>query len=250
MRVIINADDLGASEIVNDAVFRLMDEKRLTSATLMANGPCIEEAVKKMSLFPACSFGIHLNISEHRPLTKQKALQVLLDENGCFRKDDSIRKIKINASLLQAVFDEFSAQVENLISFGVVISHIDSHQHVHTIPEIFYVLKKLQKKYGIRKARISRNIYTGDMEIPYSLSVRKKLYNFMLRKYYGTETTSGFTDFLTFCENCKVKGIKHESVELMVHPGLKDYEKETALLYTDWQNDLPYAVKLINYNEL
>lgn len=250
MRIIINADDLGASEIVNETVFRLMTEKRLTSATLLANGPCIEEAVKKISLFPECSFGVHLNISEHRPLLQQKGIQVLLDENGFFVEDDRIRKVKIDASLARAVFIEFSAQIEKLISLGVAISHIDSHQHVHTIPEIFFVLKKVQKKYGIRKVRISRNIYTESMKISGKLFLQKFLYNFMLRNYYKTKTSSGFTDFLTFCQNSKSKKTKNKSIELMVHPGLKDYETETALLYTDWQSDLPFTVKLINYNEL
>lgn len=250
MRVIINADDLGASERVNDAVFEMMSAKRVTSATLIANGPCVKDAVKNIPLFPECSFGVHLNISEYRPLVSQEGIQAILNENGFFLEDDRIRKVKINPFLSQAVYTEFCAQTEKLISLGVAISHIDSHQHVHTIPGLFFILKKIQKRYGIKKVRISRNIYEDNLNISRALLLKKSIYNFMLRNCYKAKTTSGFTDFVTFYQNSKFKKIGYETIEIMVHPGVKEYEDETVLLGSNWQKHWPYTITLINYNEL
>lgn len=250
MHVIVNADDLGASQQVNSAIFEMMSQEYVTSATLLANGPYLKEAVNSISLFPKCSFGIHLNISEYRPLLAQENIQPLLGENGFFLEDDTIRKIKITSSLLQAIFNEFCAQIEKVMSFGIVISHIDSHQHVHTIPSIFFILKKLQKKYGLRKVRISRNVYSDDMKISKGLVFKKRIFNFMLRNYYKTKTTSAFTDFLTFYRNPMVVNNGCKSIELMVHPGLNDYKYETSLLSTRWADGLSSRVSFINYNQL
>jgi hypothetical protein len=42
MLLIVNADDLGASEAVNDETFALMESGLVTSATLMANGSVVD----------------------------------------------------------------------------------------------------------------------------------------------------------------------------------------------------------------
>ncbi|MGH8658890.1 MAG: ChbG/HpnK family deacetylase [Gammaproteobacteria bacterium] len=44
MKIIINADNLGLSEPVNDAIFAMMRAGRVTSATLVANGAAVEDA--------------------------------------------------------------------------------------------------------------------------------------------------------------------------------------------------------------
>src|SRR5215510_1621867 len=84
MRLIINADDLGASETVNDTVFELMSRKCVTSATLLANGPAITKVVRELVHFPYCSFGIHLNITEYWPISSENGLTPILDERGAF----------------------------------------------------------------------------------------------------------------------------------------------------------------------
>ena len=45
MRVIVNADDFGLNACVNDRILDLMSRRRITSATLIANSPAVEEAV-------------------------------------------------------------------------------------------------------------------------------------------------------------------------------------------------------------
>ena len=47
VRLIINADDLGYAKVNNDAIFELMDDGKITSATLMTNADGFEDAVAK-----------------------------------------------------------------------------------------------------------------------------------------------------------------------------------------------------------
>ena len=82
MRLIINADDLGLSPEVNESIFALMARRRLTSATILANAPYWEVAVRQAAHFPWCSFGIHLNLTQFQPLSAAPGLQPLLAEAG------------------------------------------------------------------------------------------------------------------------------------------------------------------------
>jgi hypothetical protein len=67
--VIVNADDLGMSREVNDAIFELMSRGRISSATILANAPATRDAARRAQAFPRCSFGVHLNLTQFEPLT-------------------------------------------------------------------------------------------------------------------------------------------------------------------------------------
>ena len=157
MLIIINADDLGLSTAVNEAIFDLMERGHITSSSLFANAPATEEAIIELRQHKNWSFGVHLNVTAFRPLTRSAALSPILDNSGGFT--NSIRLTPITSQLREAIFQEWSAQIERLLAMGLTPSHIDLEQHVHTIPDLFFVLKRVQRRFGIRKARISKNIY-------------------------------------------------------------------------------------------
>ena len=119
------------------------------------------------------------------------------------------------------------------------------------IPKIFRILKKIQKKFQIRKIRISRNIYGLDEQVPVTLRAKKTLFNFMLRHYYKSKTTQGFSDFKMFYEQALANGIKHRNFEVVVHPGNTYYDaEEIELLRGPWRDELAFPVRLISYGEL
>lgn len=249
--VVINADDLGATPLVNDTIFTLIENGQVSSVTMIANSPYIEEACKRISQFPKCSFGVHLNLTEYEPITNIDQLMPLLDQDGSFLSNH-IRKVPIRATLTRGIFEEFCAQIDRLHALGVQVSHIDSHHHVHSIPRVFPILKRVQKRYQIRRVRISRNIYGPDENAPWQLRLKKSAYNFLLKHYYKTVTTGGFTDFKTFYELGKTNKPHHKTVELMVHPGSRtfDYEDETEILSGQWRDALSFPVRLLSYNEI
>jgi len=250
MNVIVNADDLGISPEVNSAIWDLMDKRLVTSATLIANAPYIEQACAATHRFPQCSFGVHLNVTEFQPLISSPKLAPLLDDHGRFILN-RIREIPIDSELRDGVFKEFCAQVEKIRSLGVTVSHLDSHQYVTTIPGLFPVLKSVQRRFQIRKVRISRNIYGLDEHVSLAFRVKKKVFNFMLRHYYRTRTTEGFSGFQLFHQVGRVKRMKHRSFEVVVHPGSEYYEQEEIeLLESPWRDSLKFPVHLMSYCEL
>ena len=245
MRLIINADDLGRSLEVNEAIFTLMDKGLVTSATLMANSPFVDGALAHLAHFPRCSFGIHLNVTEFSPLTRQPALDSLLDPGGNFSLA-KFRKAVFHRPLLQAILREWSSQIRRLQSLGLAISHIDSHQGAHTVGQLFWVLKRLQREFGIRKVRIRENIDP----FPGRLFIRSRCWNLALRLVYPTRTTSGFTDFSTFLHTATSLRGRFPTLEVMVHPGHPGYAEETADLLSSWREQLSFPGHLMSYHDL
>lgn len=249
IRIIINADDLGMNTHVNDVILNFLSQGLVTSATLIANAPAFEDAATRICKHKNKSFGAHLNVTQYKPLTNNHHLKPLLNADGSFGK--KIFTIRVNQAIQQAVYEEWSAQIEKIQSCGILLSHIDSHQHVHTLPQLFLSLKKIQKKYNIRKVRISKNIYSDSLPIESSiLRYKKLLWNSMLKIYYPTRTTSAFTDFSTFYEVATSLKLCYTTVEIMTHPGSTANKKETALLQTSWINEMPFSVDLIDYTDL
>jgi len=252
MKVIVNADDLGLNQDVNDAIFDLMSKRVVTSATMMANGPTILRAIEVSKHFPSCSFGIHLNLTELRPLGRPEGLQKLLNENGDFNGalDRTPGTVKKSWGLLSAIAQEWSRQIELIGNAGVEISHLDSHQHVHTIPFLFPVLKYVQAKYGIRKVRSTRNVYRVGKTPSQITLYAKRTFQQALTKCYRTRTTAAFMDLSTFYERVVVGKETWSSAEVMVHPGSSFDDEENRLLCTDWLNQSSGNLRLISYLEL
>src|SRR5262245_2766147 len=105
MKIIVNADDLGMSESVNDAIFDGMQRNVITSATMLANGAAVESAVGRLHQFPGYSFGVHLNLTEFEPVhpDSKKNLARIIAKNGCF-SGNAIREVRVDVPLLRAIF--------------------------------------------------------------------------------------------------------------------------------------------------
>ncbi len=245
MRLIINADDLGRSPEANRAIFDLINQGLVTSATVMANGPYVDEALSRVGHYPRGSFGVHLNLTEFRPLTQNPCLDRLRDQEGNFNLT-IFRNAVFPEPLRRAILEEWSSQIEKLQSRGLAISHIDSHHGTHTVSLLFWVLKGLQRQYGIRKVRIRENVPSS----PGQLLIRSRAWNLALRLVYPTHTTAGFTDFSNFMEVAPSLAKRYPTMEIMVHPGHPHFAGETARLLSPWRGQLPFPVELISYHAL
>ena len=249
MRIIVNADDLGISESVNEAIFQGMQRRVITSATMLANGSELKAAARELHRFPECSFGIHLNLTEFEPLCPEsfRDLKLILNEENCFN-GNSIREVHISLSMLRAIFREWCCQIECLIQLGIQPTHFDGHHHVHTIPQLLPVLAALRRRYKINKIRISRNIYDLSERPARGLLAKKSVFNLAL-KTMGFRTTRIFTDLQTFVGLCGLRP-PAATAELMTHPGALPRDGEAVLLDEYWPSKLSYSVALISYKNL
>lgn len=244
--IIVNADDLGISAEVNDAIFRLMAQGKVTSATILANGPAVEQACRQIRHFPQCSFGVHLNLTQFRPLSPGASLLLDPEQQQMTR---AIANARPSGALRQVVYDEFRAQVERVASLGVAVSHLDSHHHIHTRPFAFLPLKAVQRQFQIRRVRLSKNLYCAEDQPPTAMLWTKRIYNAALRRHYRTSTTAAFTELASYARLVRGAIPAFASVELMTHPGAAKYAEETALLEAGW-NGAWQGFRLISYAAL
>lgn len=238
---------------MNEEILALLSERRITSVTVIANAPAVEEAIRFLPKRSGYSVGVHLNLTEYSPLTRSSQagpLAELLDDKGRFAGEGVLRAAKLTAPLKEAIFRELCLQVEKVKSMGVNVSHFDSHNHVHTLPGLFPVLKRVQQYFSIRKVRITRNIYGRSSSPSRVVLLKKYLWTCALRSYYRTVTTSGFGSLAAFFDVAKGQSITHESVEIMVHPGHPQYQDETQLLHSEWQREIPFEIAMISYHDL
>lgn len=246
--VIVNADDLGMSREINDAVFELMAKGRVSSATLLANAPATPQAARQSSRFPKCSFGVHLNLTQFEPLSGGAGARVLVNERGQMSRANETARPSPERML--AMYEELCAQIERVASLGVEVSHLDSHNHVHTRPHIFPALKAAQRRYKIRKVRLSKNFYSTEAPCSAGLLWRKRAYNWALRSAYRTRTTDAFTEFLTYDRADATRKRSLGTIELMVHPGATYAAQETSIVESDWLARWQPLVQLTSYAQL
>jgi chitin disaccharide deacetylase len=126
--LIINADDYGLNEPVNEAIVHLLAEGAISSTTLMAVGPHAEDA---LSLIQGNKqIGLHLTLhsdageAKRRPAAAPSAIPSLLDEEGFLR--ESVEAFASNAES-DEVSAELKAQYEWMVQRGCVPTHADNH---------------------------------------------------------------------------------------------------------------------------
>ena len=257
LSVIINADDLGSSPTVNAKIFDLIDRGRISSATLTSGGNSFEDACQKSRDFGSCSFGVHLYLTDFHPLTNSPVFEDcgLIDfSNGAF--NGRIRSVRPTPRLKNAIYTEWSAQLKRARDGGLKVSHINSHHHVHTIPWLMGTLAQLARYKQVPAVRRSMDLYyRPEVNPPRSLLIKKAAWNAFLPFLSGVKTARHFTNFSWFLKLLTSReiagGYDHWGpIELMCHPGNRDYSEETANIDTDWQRYVGTAIKMITYNDL
>lgn len=154
-RVIINADDFGLCDGVNKAVAQAHTDGVLTSATIMANMSAAHEAVKIAKKLPTLGIGVHLNLTEGRPLSKDTSIDRLLDADGQFACSPAKLSLFSLAGhkIREAIRAELAAQIQWVIDNGLKPTHLDSHKHIHTFPQLFSIVCQLAGRFQIPAIR-------------------------------------------------------------------------------------------------
>ena len=154
-RLIVNADDFGLSEPINQGVIAAHVGGIVTSASLMVNGPAFEHAVALARAHPTLDVGVHLTLTELAPIAPPDSVRSLLGKDLRFVRHaiDFARRYVRGAISLDEVRSELAAQLELARARGLAISHVDSHQHVHALPGIAKIVADLASTYGVRFVR-------------------------------------------------------------------------------------------------
>lgn len=159
--LIVNADDFGLHSSVNQAVLYGHAHGAITSASLMPTGDAFEEAAAAAVSTPTLGVGVHLTLVAQRPLCDPSAVRTLVGADGNFLGGhmEFIRRYMRGNIDIGETYRELSAQIGRVLETGARVTHLDSHQHLHVLPEIMDVCVQLAKEYKIRAVRIPAEAY-------------------------------------------------------------------------------------------
>jgi predicted glycoside hydrolase/deacetylase ChbG (UPF0249 family) len=153
--LIVNGDDFGMCQAINQGILQAISEGIVQSCTLMTPCPWALHAIHLLQENPEISFGVHLTaVSEapyYRwgPLTPADKVPSLIDEAGYFYNEVRIGEFLAQVSLSELEL-EFRAQIEAVMATGLTPTHVDSHCGIHyRRADIFDMTTGLAREYGL-----------------------------------------------------------------------------------------------------
>ncbi|HWA99905.1 MAG TPA: ChbG/HpnK family deacetylase, partial [Pirellulales bacterium] len=178
-RIVFHADDLGMNPAVDDGIVQCFERGLLTSTSVMANGPTaasglervrnLSEAWRQSAFDPAAlrlaagdprqplDLGVHLNLTQGRPLTGDRYPAALLDAEGRFPGAGRLfaSLLPIGGRMRAAIENEFAAQVAFVFDHGVHPTHLNGHQYIELFPHVRGAVLHVCRRFGIRVVRVA-----------------------------------------------------------------------------------------------
>lgn len=149
--LIVNADDLGLCDSVNEGILTAHEHGIVTSATLMVRRAAAADASRRAASLPDLSLGLHLDLGEW----EYDGGEWIETYRRC--DPDSATEVE----------SECRAQLELFRSLiGRNPSHLDSHQHVHRSEPVATVAARLADELKVplrgREVRFEGGFYGQD----------------------------------------------------------------------------------------
>jgi len=255
----------------------------------MVNSGAFESAAQILKDNPTLDIGLHLNLTEGKPVSDYRQIMSLAGPSGFlyhhpFQLLSAAIKKRLSAKELET---EIRAQIEKALRAGVRISHIDGHKHVHVLSPVFRLICSITPRYAITSIRstfektpkllslLARNMGASHQILKQYAFSKALSAGFMFAasarghatlttpcRFYGI-TQTGYLDLPAFADilNQLEDGIS----EVMCHPGYVDEdlrrtptrlhlqrERELELLTGREVRDLLMrtGVSLVSYRDL
>lgn len=131
--LIVNADDLGLCEAVDDGIFAAHAAGIVTSASLMVRQAATASAAARAAAFPGLALGLHLDL-----------------DRWSYAEGRQVEGGRSDLESAAGVEVECRAQLERFRSLlGRDPTHLDSHHHVHLAEPVAGVAARLSDELAI-----------------------------------------------------------------------------------------------------
>lgn len=160
MSSLIDADDFGFSNEVNQAIISEAKSKAIDVVSIVAN------LVKKKDLdllqksSDSLIYSMHFNLLRGKPCSKPEVIRSLVNSKGYFfNLPMFMLKLNLGQINLKEIEKEFLAQYKKLVSMGCQPTHLSSEQHLHIFSPINRFLEKQILTTSIKKIRSVRSSF-------------------------------------------------------------------------------------------
>ena len=157
--LIINADDLGLSKDINEAARKCYLQNVITGVSLLACGDGFSDAVSMLKDIGKTEVGVHLVLTgRFSPCTRDFSVISSLVPGGKFPGGYQNLASRYFTGKISSkeVYAEFGAQIKKVREAGLKVTHLDSHEHIHVLPDILEVVVNLAVEMGVPYVRLPR----------------------------------------------------------------------------------------------
>jgi predicted glycoside hydrolase/deacetylase ChbG (UPF0249 family) len=246
--LIVNADDYGYFNCVSQGILQSARDGIVTATGIFANSAHFTEHVDWLRDYPDLDLGVHLNITDHTPLTVNMITRLSRWKGRFPGKYTMVSALLSGIITTEDVKSEWRAQIEHCLDKGLEIRFINSHEHIHMLPSLFPVVQALAGEYGISHIRFPTSEPFQSLAI--GALVRDILMK-MMAVFNHPRLTTPAARFLGMGESGRL-GMEYlkrrlpklkpgHVYELMCHPGHYDANEisnSRLLNYHDWKREL------------
>jgi len=151
--LIIHADDFGMSHSVNRAIIEALENRWVTSASILVPCPWFPEVARWAKGHPDADLGIHLALNSEwttlrwGPVSPQPRNSSLLDADGYL---PLTTEYVASHAKISDVETETHAQVDKAKAAGIILTHLDTHMGaIVTTPDLFKAYLGLGQAYKL-----------------------------------------------------------------------------------------------------
>jgi hopanoid biosynthesis associated protein HpnK len=154
--LIVTGDDFGLALPVNEAIIEAHKRGVLTTASLMVGERHFRDAVDRARRQPHLKVGLHITLVEGLPVSKPSQIPDLVDAGGSFfsRLGRSGFRFFFYPNIRKQLETEIRAQFETFSKTGLLLDHVNAHNHMHIHPTVLRLILKVGKDYGLKAVRL------------------------------------------------------------------------------------------------
>ncbi len=158
---IINADDYGMALAINDAIEKLFKLGCISSTSIMPNMSHVESVAQLLLDMPDIGVGVHLTLSQGKPISPVHEVPSLVNEKGEFFSCSQLIKKSIKGCIS---FKQCRLELRRQILRAKEltnnrIDHWDSHQGVHRPEPLISVFLNICREMGIPAMRTHKHYW-------------------------------------------------------------------------------------------
>ena len=217
-RLIVTADDVGLDRGMTAGAIEAHRNGIVTACSIVANGREFDDAVARLRDCPSLEVGVHLTLVEEKSLTTGEPMPRNWQRFLVSRFGD--------------VEGELRLQIEKVLVSGLRITHLNGHQHLHQLPRVSKIVRRLADEYGIWYVRVVND--RGGRGRRLSMAILNRLGD-------RSMSTIGVAEagHLTAERIVRLLDHVHDETELVAHPGIRvagyghwnyEWDRETEAL--------------------
>jgi predicted glycoside hydrolase/deacetylase ChbG (UPF0249 family) len=149
-KVIITADDFGASDSIDEGILRALGDGIISSVDAMVTFPRAERALIELhESFPRISVGAHLSITSGYPVSEASDVPSLVSSGGSFYSIEQLMA-RVDRVDLGELRLELQAQVSEFERLGISIDHLSSQHNVLALYLPFFeILVEIAEEHAL-----------------------------------------------------------------------------------------------------